>query len=106
VQQLDIKTSGKTREVQVTGETMSSSKLIEILEQSQLLRNATPRGTETRGSTPNSVRFMIVAEVRQRPQPEATPVLAGAPAAPPAPSAPANPPARGPQPPTATAPGK
>jgi hypothetical protein len=64
--------------VQITGETMSSSKLIEILEQSQLLRNATPRGTETRGSAPNSVRFMIVAEVRQRPQPDVTPVLAGA----------------------------
>jgi general secretion pathway protein L len=111
VQQLDIKTSGKTRVVQITGETMSSSKLIEILEQSQLLRNATPRGTETRGSTPNSVRFMIVAEVRQRPQPEATPVLAGAPgaaAAPPAPAGapPANPQTRGPQPATATAPGK
>jgi general secretion pathway protein L len=101
VQQLDVKTSGKTREVQITGETMSSSKLIEILEQSQLLRNATPRGTVTRGSTPNSERFMMVAEVRPRTQPEATPVLAGAPGAapqptpapPPPPPAPAAPPA-------------
>jgi len=87
VQQLDVKTSGKTREVQITGETMSSSKLIEILEQSQLLKNATPRGTVTRGSAPNSERFMIVAEVRPRTQPEATPVLAGAPGAAPQPAA-------------------
>ena len=78
VQQLEVKPSGKTREVQVQGETMSSSKLIEILEQSQLLKNATPRGTVTRGSTPNSERFTIVAEVRPRPPVEATPVLAGA----------------------------
>lgn len=103
VQQLDVKMSGKAREVQITGETGSSSKLIEILEQSQLLRNATLRGTVTRGSTPNSERFMIVAEVRPRVQPEATPVLpptaaspagAPAPAPAPAPAAPPKPPGK------------
>jgi general secretion pathway protein L len=105
VQQLDVKTVGKVREVQITGETTSSSKLIEILEQSQLLKNATPRGTVTRGSTPNSERFMIVAEVRTRPTPEPTPVLgagqpvAAAPATPPA--APGRPPATAPAPPPA-----
>src|SRR5690348_14080603 len=101
VQQLDIRTSGKTREVQITGETTSSSKLIEILEQSKLLRNATPRGTVTRGSTPNSERFMIAAEAPPRALPEAAPIIPGAstapaPAPPPAPAAaaPAPPPAK------------
>ncbi len=104
VQQLDVKTVGKTREVQITGETMSSSKLIEILEQSQLLRNATPRGTVTRGSAPNSERFTMVAEVRPRPQPEATPVLAAAAGPVAAPAAP--PPAKPPTPKPGAAPGK
>lgn len=96
VQQLEVKTAGKTREVLITGETTSSSKLIEILEQSNLLRNAAPRGTMTRGSTPNSERFMIQAEAPPRPLPEPVPLLAGAaPAASPAPTttpAPAAPP--------------
>jgi hypothetical protein len=52
VQQLDVKTSGRTREVQITGETASSSKLIEVLEQSTILQNAASKGTVTRGSTP------------------------------------------------------
>ena len=72
--QLDVRMAGKTREVQISGETASSSKLIEILEQSTLLQNATPRGSETRGSVPNSVRFQIAAETRTRAQPEARPV--------------------------------
>ena len=50
VQQLDVKTTGKTREVQIIGETASASKLIEILEGSTLLQNAAFRGTVTRGS--------------------------------------------------------
>ena len=66
---------GKAREVQITGETASSSKLIELLEQSTLLQNAAPRGTVTRGSQPGSERFMIAAEARSRPQPEARPVM-------------------------------
>ncbi len=78
VQQFDLKTAGKIREVQLTGETSSSSKLIEILEGSTLLQNAAPRGTETRGSQPNTVRFLIGAETRARPQPEARPVVESA----------------------------
>lgn len=70
VQQFDLKSTGKTREVQITGETTSSSRLIEILEQSTLLRNATPRGTVTRGSQPGTERFMIAAEARPRTAPE------------------------------------
>ena len=92
VQQLELKPSGKTRELQLTGETASSSKLIEILEQSTLLRNAAARGTETRGSQPNTVRFMIAAEARPRQPPDAVPVAQlGTPVAP-APAAPAAPP--------------
>jgi general secretion pathway protein L len=122
VQLLEVKTAGKMREIQISGETTSSSKLIEILEQSKLLQNATPRGTVTRGSTPNSERFMIVAEASPRPQPEATPVLGSAapqpapvtqPPAPPSADAgkPASPPATPPKAqfptsPPATAPGK
>ncbi len=95
VQQLEVKTAGKTREVQVAGETSSSSRLIEILEQSTLLQNATPKGSVTRGSMPNTERFLIAAEVRPRPLPDATPVLemAALPAAPVVPAAPATPPA-------------
>ena len=94
VQQLDLKVAGKARELQIQGETASSSKLIEILEQSALLRNAAPRGTETRGSQPNTVRFAIAAEARSRPPPEPTPVaqlatpVTPAPAAPPKPAEP------------------
>lgn len=97
LQQMDIKTVGKAREIQLSGETTSSSKLIELLEQSRVLQNAAPRGTETRGSQPNTVRFMIAAEPRPRPLPEATPVadlpvpVAPAAAPPPAAAAPAVP---------------
>ena len=96
VQQFEVKTVGKGREVQITGETSSSSKLIEILEQSALLQNAAPRGTVTRGSQPGMERFMIAAEARPRVQPESRPVLEAtsaipAPVAPPPPPAPAAP---------------
>ncbi len=99
VQQFDLKQTGKTREVQITGETVSSSRLIEILEQSQLLQNANPRGTVTRGTLPNTERFMIAAEVRPRPAPEARGIsespAPAAPAAPaPAPAAPTPPAAK------------
>ena len=75
VQQMDIRTVGKTREVQIVGETASASKLIEILEGSTLLQNAAFRGTVTRGSQPNTERFMIAAEIRPRALPEPRPVL-------------------------------
>ena len=74
LQQMEIKAAGKAREVVVSGETASSSKLIEILEQSRMLQNAAPRGTVTRGTVPGSERFVIAAEARPRPQPEAVPV--------------------------------
>ncbi len=97
VQQFDLKAAGKAREVQLTGETASSSKLIEILEKSTLLQNAATRGTVTRGSQPNSERFMIAAETRPRPLPESRPLgeaavpISPAAAPPPAPVAPPQP---------------
>ena len=98
VTSLEIKPAGKVREVQVIGETVSSSKLIEILEGSSLLQNATPRGTVTRGSQPGTERFMIVAEARPRPLPEARPVMEVGTVMQPAPTPPA---AAAPVPPTA-----
>jgi general secretion pathway protein L len=85
VQQFELRTAGKGREVQITGETASASKLIEILEQSTLLQNSTPRGSVTRGSQPGTERFMIVAETRPRPMPESLPVREVAVLAPPPP---------------------
>jgi general secretion pathway protein L len=73
VQQFDLRSAGKGREVQITGETVSSSRLIELLEQSTLLQNSAPRGTVTRGSQPGTERFMIAAEARSKPLPEAVP---------------------------------
>ena len=93
VQQVDIKTVGKTREIQVSGEAPSSSKLIEVFETSPILHNAQTRGTVTRGSQPNLERFMIVSEPRARTAPETTslldePVPVAPAAPPPAPGAP------------------
>jgi len=76
LQQLDIRTQGKSREVVLTGETASSSKLIELLEQSKMLQNASPRGPTTRGSIAGAERFMIGAELRPRTPPEAQPLAA------------------------------
>lgn len=108
LQQLDIKSTGKTREVLISGETVSASKLIEILEQSQLLQNAAPRGPVTRGTQPNTERFLIAAEARPRPTPEAVALTDAANAPPPpppqlaAPQAPPAPPPGTNPPPTAT----
>jgi general secretion pathway protein L len=107
LQQLDMKSTGKAKELTITGETASASKLIELLEQSKMLQNATPRGPTTRGSTPGSERFMIAADLRPRTPPEAQPLTgaarpvqppnpmaqpAGAPGVPPSSAAPRAPP--------------
>ena len=106
LQQLEIKPSGKTREVQMTGETPSSSRLIELLQQSQLLQNARTSGTTTRGSQQGVERFMITAEATPRTAPEPRSVLEGVPApgSAPTPATPAPPPAATPAPPPAAAP--
>src|SRR6185436_991569 len=91
VQQIDIRPQGKLREVQIAGETPSSSKLIEIFEQATTMKNAAPRGSVTRGSQPGTERFLIAAEAKPRALPEPLPaaVVPGAAAASPAPVAPA-----------------
>jgi general secretion pathway protein L len=75
VQQMDVRSVGKGREVQLVGETASASKLIEILEGSTVLQNAAFRGTVTRGTVPGTERFMIAAEARTRTPPETKPVM-------------------------------
>ena len=74
IQQFEFKQVGKVREILVSGETVSSSRLIEIMEQSRLLQNASPRGAVTRGTQPGTERFVIAAEARPRQQPESVPV--------------------------------
>jgi general secretion pathway protein L len=76
VQQLDIRPQGKLREVQISGETPSSSKLIEIFEQATTMKNAAPRGSVTRGSVPGTERFLIAAEAKPRALPEPLPAAA------------------------------
>jgi general secretion pathway protein L len=106
VSEFNIKSGGKVREVQISGETPSSSKLIEVLEQSALMKNAAPRGTIVRGATPNTERFVIAAEMRSRPTPEARAIAQPVAAAPAPAPGPAPAPAPGPAPAPAPAPGK
>ena len=76
VQQFDVKTTGKTREVAISGETASSSKLIEILERlDAAAERRVPRHRERAARRPGTERFMIAAEVKPRAQPESKPVL-------------------------------
>ena len=106
VQQLDIKAGPKVRELQLAGETGSSSQLIEVLEKSGSLANASFKSPLTKGVTPNTERFLVAAEVKPRPLPEPRPEAslvaappaapaAPVPAAPPAQAAPAPPPPAG-----------
>ncbi len=66
INQMDMKTTSKAREVQLQGEATSASKMIELLEQSPLLQNATQRAGTTRGVQPNTERFNIATEVKPR----------------------------------------
>ncbi|MCM2328181.1 MAG: PilN domain-containing protein [Lysobacter sp.] len=95
VQQLDIKSNPKFRELQIAGETGSSSQLIEVLEKSGSLANASFKSPLTKGVSPGTERFLVSAEVKPRPLPPPMPesALMEAPAVPtPAASPPAVPP--------------
>jgi len=81
---LEIKSNAKARVVQLQGEAASASKMIEFLEQSPLLQNATQSNITTRGQQPNTERFSIATEVKPRPVPAVQPADAVAPAAVPA----------------------
>lgn len=101
VQQLDVKPGPKTREVQIAGETGSSSALVEVLERSGLFANATFKSPLTKGATPNTERYLLAAELKLRDLPSPIPeesLVAPATAAPgqqPSQRAPAQPPAPG-----------
>jgi hypothetical protein len=73
VQQLDVKSGSKSRELQLAGETGSSSQLIEVLERSGTFANASFKSPLTKGVTPGTERFLLAAEVKPRPLPEPVP---------------------------------
>lgn len=73
IQVMEIKSAAKGREVVLTGETASSSKLVETVEQTGSLQNASFRSPLTKGQSPNSERFVLGAEVKNRPLPPAIP---------------------------------
>lgn len=87
VQQLDVKPSAKNREVQIAGETGSSSALVEVLERSGFFANATFKSPLTKGATPNTERYLLAAELKLRdlppPMPEESLGAAAPAAAPP-----------------------
>ncbi len=57
VQQLEVKPGAKVRELQIAGETGSSSQLIEMLESRESSSNASFKSPLTKGVTPNTERF-------------------------------------------------
>lgn len=63
VQQLTL----KGKELQIQGETVSSSKLIALIENSKFLHNANFRSPLTKGYKPNSERYHLAAEVKALP---------------------------------------
>ena len=70
-QTLELKTSGKVRELMMMGEASSASKVIESLEQSPLFQNASQKSQTTRGSQINTERFHVATEVKPRQVPAA-----------------------------------
>jgi len=103
VQQLDVKSGSRSRELQLAGETGSSSQLIEVLERSGSFANASFKSPLTKGVTPGTERFLLAAEVKPRPLPDPVPEEALAATA--AAKAQARPAAASPVPPTAPAAG-
>ncbi|MEO8101070.1 MAG: PilN domain-containing protein [Betaproteobacteria bacterium] len=90
VQNLDLKSNGKTREVTLIGEALSASKVIEVLEQSPLFQNASQRSQTRKGSLGTNDWFHVATELKPKPLPAATILGAADPvvAAPPAVTAP------------------
>ena len=65
-QSMDLKSTGKTREVTLIGEAQVASKVIEALEQSPLFQNATQRSQTRRGSLGTNEWFHIATEVKPK----------------------------------------
>ncbi len=66
VQSLEIKSTGKIREMTLIGESQSASKVLEVLEQSPLFQNASQRAQTTRGSQPNTERYHVSTEIKAK----------------------------------------
>lgn len=66
VQQFSLKGS----ELQIQGETGSSSRLIALFENSRLLRDANFRSPLTKGDLPGSERYHLTAQILTAPVPE------------------------------------
>jgi len=86
VQQLDLRSTSKGREVQIAGETGSSSQLVEVIEKSGTLANASFKSPLTKGQTPNTERYLLAAEVKARALPEPLPEAGFLPSGAPAPA--------------------
>lgn len=71
VKTLTNKSGPPIRELQLTGEAASATKMVELLEQSKLMQNASQRTQTTRGSQPTLDRFQIATELKTRPLPAA-----------------------------------
>ncbi len=70
IQSFELKTLPKTRELQLTGEATSVSKVIESLEQTAFLHGTVQRQQSRQGSRPNIEFFTLASEVKPRPLPE------------------------------------
>jgi len=71
IQSFEYKVLPKTRELQLAGEAVSVSKVIESLEQTPFLQNTSQRQASRQGSRPNIEYFTLASEVKTRPLPEA-----------------------------------
>lgn len=71
IQNFELKSLAKTRELQLTGEAVAVSKVIESLEQTAFLQNTAQRSQTRQGSRPNIEFFTLASEVKPRPLPEA-----------------------------------
>lgn len=69
VQQFDL----KGKEMQIQGETASSSKLVGLFEQTKTLHDASFRAPLTKDQSRNIERFQLAAETRPLPRPETEP---------------------------------
>jgi len=86
---LEVKPNAKLRELVLTGEAASATKVVELLDQLPYLKNPTFRSPLTKVPGQTSERFVIAAEIRPRPAPAATEeIKSSAPALPAAPATP------------------
>jgi general secretion pathway protein L len=65
-QSMDLKSTGKTREVTLIGEAQAASRVIEALEQSPLFQNASQRSQTRKGSLGTNEWFHVATEVKPK----------------------------------------